>query len=73
MSVQTLLPPRAKMDAVSVDPNDAESVFFASSGELHKSLDGGSTWKIIGLPMTGRVQSFWVNPYNTNIMFVVTR
>ena len=73
VSVQTLLPPRAKMDAVSVDPNDAESVFFASSGELHKSLDGGSTWKIIGLPMTGRVQSFWVNPYNTNIMFVVTR
>lgn len=73
--VQTLLPPRARMDAVVVNPRNSQEIFFAASGELHQSIDGGNTWEVRELSenMQGKLQMFGVNPHNTDIMFIIKK
>ena len=67
--------------ALAIDPNNA-SVIYAGTGEgnprnshnsgkgIYKSLDGGKTWKCLGLESTRTIHRIAVNPLNSNQIFV---
>lgn len=73
--VHTSLSPRTRLDAVAVDPFNADNVFFTASGEFHKSTDGGATWEMRDLPpnMKGRIRILRISTHNPEIMFAVTQ
>ena len=65
--------------SVAIDPNNPE-VLYAGTGEpsrnvdaysgsgLYKSLDGGETWKLIGLTNVGSFSKVYVHPLNSNLV-----
>lgn len=71
----------ASIGAIAVAPSD-HNVIYAGSGEacirgnisygngVYKSLDGGKTWKNVGLKDTRHIGSVIVDPRNSNVAFV---
>ncbi|HET7040863.1 MAG TPA: hypothetical protein VFI13_02545, partial [Gemmatimonadales bacterium] len=57
---------------VTVDPKDPK-VVYSSSVVLWRTMDGGHTWSAVrGAPGGDDYQGLWVNPNNTDILFVVS-
>ncbi|MBZ5532887.1 MAG: glycosyl hydrolase [Acidobacteriia bacterium] len=73
--------PIASIGAIAVAPSD-HNIIYVGSGEacirgnisygngVYKSLDGGKTWKNIGLKDTRHIGALIVDPKNANIVFV---
>ncbi len=71
----------ASIGAIAVAPSDPR-VIYVGSGEadmrsdigygdgMYKSLDGGRTWRHIGLADTRQVGSIVVDPHDSNIVYV---
>src|SRR5689334_10414823 len=71
----------ASIGAIAVAPSD-HNVIYAGSGEacirgnisygngVYKSLDGGKTWKNMGLKDTRHIGAVIVDPRNSNVAFV---
>lgn len=67
--------------AIAVDPKNHD-VIWIGTGEanarnsvsfgdgVYKSLDGGKTWRHMGLPDTRSISRVAINPLNTNIVYV---
>ena len=67
--------------ALALAPSDTE-IIYAGTGEsfirsnvsigngVWKSMDGGATWKHMGLDKTGRISRIVVHPTNPNIVYV---
>ncbi len=69
--------------AIAIDPQNANIVYVGTgegnprnshnSGKgIYKSLDGGKTWKFLGLEGTKTIHRILVNPQNTNQIFVAS-
>jgi photosystem II stability/assembly factor-like uncharacterized protein len=68
--------------AVEVDPNNPDNVIYVGTGEtwtrnsisvgdgIYKSIDGGSTWKNIGLKKSEHIANIIVNPENSKEIYV---
>ncbi|MEO6049421.1 MAG: hypothetical protein ABIQ57_18185 [Candidatus Kapaibacterium sp.] len=68
------------MGAVAVDPNNT-AVIYAGTGEMSsnvdaysgagimKTVDGGATWRAIGLTTVGAFSRIIVHPNNSNLVF----
>ncbi len=73
--------PVASIGALAVAPSDS-NIIYAGTGEsdirsdlasgdgVYKSLDGGKTWKNIGLRDTRQISRIVVNPRDPNVVFV---
>jgi photosystem II stability/assembly factor-like uncharacterized protein len=71
----------ASIGALAVDPNRPD-IIWAGTGEgnprnsltngmgVYKSLDGGKTWKCMGLEQTSNIHRIIVNPLNSDIVYV---
>ncbi len=71
----------ASIGAIAVSPSD-HNIIYAGSGEacirgnisygdgVYKSLDGGRTWKNVGLKDTRHIGAVIIHPKNPNIVFV---
>jgi photosystem II stability/assembly factor-like uncharacterized protein len=71
----------ASIGALAVDPNRPDIV-WAGTGEgnprnsltsgrgVYKSLDGGNTWKLMGLEKTSNIHRILINPLNSDIVYV---
>jgi photosystem II stability/assembly factor-like uncharacterized protein len=67
--------------AIAIDPKNPE-VIWVGTGEanarnsvsfgngVYKSLDGGKTWRHMGLPDSRSISRVAINPLNTNIVYV---
>ena len=67
--------------SIAIDPTNA-NVVYVGTGEgnprnshnsgkgLYKSLDGGKTWKFLGLDQTKTIHRIVINPLNPNQIFV---
>jgi photosystem II stability/assembly factor-like uncharacterized protein len=73
--------PAAAIGALAVAPSQPSTV-WAGTGEawmirdndvagngIYKSTDAGKTWKLMGLPDSGRIGRILVHPTNANIVF----
>ena len=67
--------------AISVAQNDPNIVYVGTGSDglrsnvivgkgIYKSIDGGVTWKHIGLRNVGQIGAVEINPYNHNIVYV---
>jgi len=68
--------------AVEVDPSSPDNVVWVGTGEtwtrnsvsigdgIYKTIDGGQTWKKMGLEKSERIASIQVNPKNPNEVYV---
>ncbi len=73
--------PVQSIGAIAVDPHNSD-VIWAGTGEgnprnshnsgmgIYKSLDGGKTWKLMGLEKTMTIHRVLVSPQNSDIVYV---
>jgi photosystem II stability/assembly factor-like uncharacterized protein len=71
----------ASIGALAVDPVRPD-IIWAGTGEgnprnsltngrgVYKSLDGGLTWKCVGLEQTSNIHRILINPSNTDVVYV---
>ncbi len=71
----------ASIGALAIDPKRPD-IIWAGTGEgnprnsltggygIYKSLDGGKTWKLMGLEATRHIHRIIVNPNNSDIVYV---
>ena len=71
----------ASIGALAIDPQRPD-IIWAGTGEgnprnsltggygIYKSLDGGKTWKLMGLEATRHIHRIIVNPNNSDIVYV---
>lgn len=75
--------PFLAVGAIAIDPNDPDHIYLGTgdpniSGNpfigngLFESLDGGQTWKNIGLEQTGIISKIIVDPTNSQNIYVST-
>ena len=50
---------------IRVDPTD-ENTLYALAGGLHKSIDGGRTWRRIASNIHGDHQALWIDPLDSD-------
>ena len=67
---------------VAIDPNKPDNVVWVGTGEvwtrnstsvgdgIYKSMDGGTTWKKMGLEKSDRISSIEINPKNSDEVYV---
>lgn len=65
--------------SIAIDPNNPD-VIYAATGEpnssadsysgdgVYKSIDGGATWKSVGLNLVGTFSKIYVHPMNSNLV-----
>lgn len=58
--------------AIVVHPNDADIVFVAGGNQIHKSIDGGQTWKAMLGQERFNADRLRIDPTNPNIIFAAT-
>lgn len=68
--------------AIELDPNDPDNTIYVGTGEtwtrnsvtigdgLYRSVDGGATWKKLGLENSERIANILVNPKNSMEIYV---
>ena len=71
----------ASIGALAIDPKRPD-IIWAGTGEgnprnsltngrgVYKSLDGGKTWKLVGLEETSNIHRILINPNNSDIVYV---
>ena len=71
----------ASIGALAIDPNRPD-IIWAGTGEgnprnsltngrgIYKSLDGGKSWKLMGLEATSNIHRILINPDNSDIVYV---
>ncbi len=73
--------PVASIGALTVAPSDPKVIYagtgetdirsdLASGGGVYKSIDGGETWKFVGLKETRQIAKIVVDPGNPDIVYV---
>ena len=75
--------PIQNIGAVTIDPNNA-AVIWVGTGEgnprnshssgkgIYRSLDGGTTWKLMGLEATKTIHRIIVDPQNSNTIYAAS-
>jgi len=69
---------------VELDPNDSKTI-WVGTGEnnaqrsvaygdgVYKSIDGGATWKNVGLKNSGHISQIWINPDDSDDVLVASQ
>ncbi len=69
---------------VELDPNDSKTI-WVGTGEnnaqrsvaygdgVYKSVDGGASWKNVGLKDSGHISQIWINPENSDDVLVAAQ
>lgn len=71
-NVDILTPPDSSpLGAVGVNPANSNIIFSGAGSQIYKSVDNGVNWKVINLPTSKIVKTFYFSPRNTNTMFAV--
>jgi photosystem II stability/assembly factor-like uncharacterized protein len=68
---RTVGPRRAHwpLDSIDIDPQDSQTLYASSAYGVHKSVDGGRTWRALSLP--GRwVESFAIDPRSSKTLYL---
>jgi len=61
-------------EAIAIDPESTATVYVASAfAGIHKTTDGGSTWRTLDFTFGGPLQSIAVHPYRRDTVLVGTR
>ena len=67
--------------AIAIDPSDAD-VVWVGTGEgnprnsagvgagVYKTIDGGETWRLMGLPQSERIHRIVLHPSDSNVVYV---
>jgi photosystem II stability/assembly factor-like uncharacterized protein len=72
------------LGCVTVDPKNPDTVWLGSGENqaqraigygdgIYKSTDAGKTWRNVGLPNSERIGKIWVDPRNTNVVWVAAQ
>ncbi len=56
--------------AVSVDPDNSNSIYIGFDSQVHRSTDGGRSWQIKQLETTRKISVIKVKPDDTKTVFV---
>ncbi|NRA92870.1 MAG: T9SS type A sorting domain-containing protein [Psychroserpens sp.] len=64
------------IEDIAIHPTNPDIVFFSSSRQIFRTVDGGITWDLLFTSMAGfgiGTQKIFINPSNTNTILVATR
>src|SRR5262245_54414322 len=72
------------LGCVALDPKNPDIVWLGTGENqaqraigygngIHKSTDGGRTWQNMGLPDSEHIGKIWIDPRNTNVVFVASQ
>lgn len=72
------------LGCVTVDPKNPDTVWLGTGENqaqraigygdgIYKSTDAGKTWKNMGLPNSEHIGKIWVDPRNTNVVWVASQ
>ena len=75
---------RTRWAASRVDPKNPDIVWLGTGENqaqraigygdgIYKSTDAGKTWKNVGLPNSEHIGKIWVDPRNTNVVWVAAQ
>ncbi|HKP02340.1 MAG TPA: hypothetical protein VJU77_03175 [Chthoniobacterales bacterium] len=63
----------SRIDAIAVDPTNADVVFAGSEGGISRSTDGGAHWNYVSDTIDSQsIKSLVVDPYNPSIVYAGT-
>jgi photosystem II stability/assembly factor-like uncharacterized protein len=68
----TLDPKNPDVVWLGTGENQAQRAIGYGNG-IHKSIDGGRTWQNVGLAASERIGKIWVDPRNSNVVFVAAQ
>ncbi|WP_262696218.1 glycosyl hydrolase [Kordiimonas aquimaris] len=72
------------LGVVTLDPNNSDTVWVgtgennaqrsvADGDGVYKSIDGGKTWKNMGLKASGHISQIWIDPNDSDIVLVAAQ
>ena len=71
MSIGAIAIDQSNPDVVWVGTGEGNPRNSQSSGKgVYKSLDGGKTWKFLGLPNTRNIHRIFIHPKNSDVVFL---
>ncbi len=70
-----LIPPenKAAINALAVDPNDSQQIYYITNSDFYSSQDGGQTWKPTKLPTDRAGVMLLLDPQNPNLIYLGVR
>lgn len=63
-------PGQVTINALGMDPNNANTIYYAAGGTFYISNDGGVNWDTQRLPTARQPQVLLVDPENPNVVYV---
>ncbi len=63
-------PGQVTIRALAIDPENADTIYYATSSTFYKSVDGGANWDTAKLPSTRSATVLLVDPEETSTMYL---
>ncbi|HCM67773.1 MAG: hypothetical protein A2898_04245 [Candidatus Kerfeldbacteria bacterium RIFCSPLOWO2_01_FULL_48_11] len=73
--IDTLIPSATiQIQAVVINPDNDREIIFSINNVIHKTVDGGKTWKTLATVPTSRfISHMYHSPHDSSILYVGTR
>ncbi len=65
-------PGSLEITAIAVAPNNSKELYYAASGVLYSSVDGGARWKSVRLPTNHPVSAILIDAGDPNRIYIST-
>ncbi len=70
-NIELILPStKATINAITINPQDLNQIFYVTNTTFYRSSDGGQTWSTLKLPSTRAGVELFTNPKQPNIMYL---
>ena len=70
-----LIPPenKASINAMAVNPNNSQEIYYVTNTTFYRSTDGGTSWKPLKLPTDRAGAKLLVDPQNANLIYLAVK
>jgi hypothetical protein len=70
-NIKLILPTtKATINAIAVNPQNLNEIFYVTNTTFYRSNDWGQTWSTLQLPSTRAGMKLFINPVNPNVMYL---